>query len=47
MSLRLAELLETGGFDWRDLRHRETYLREWVRGAFSPVKAEPRVPAGR
>ena len=47
MSPRLAALLETGEFDWHDPRHRETYLREFVRGAFSPVKAEPRVPAGR
>lgn len=47
MSPRLAELLDSGEFDWHDARHRETFLREFVRGAFSPVKTPPRVPAGR
>lgn len=47
MSPHLAQLLEDGGFDWHDPRHRETLLREFVRGAFSPVKTEPRVAVGR
>lgn len=47
MSPQLARLLDGGGFDWDNRWHRETFLREWVRGAFSPLKVEPRVPAGR
>ena len=29
---RLLELLESGELDWDDPRHREAYLRAWVRG---------------
>lgn len=47
MNPGLARLLDAGELDWHDPRHREAYLREWVRGAFSPVKTEPRVAAGR
>jgi len=27
---RLLELLQSGEFDWDNLRHREAYLRAWV-----------------
>jgi hypothetical protein len=47
VSPALERLLESGEFDWHDRRHRETYLREFVRGAFSPVKCDPRVAVGR
>lgn len=30
----LARLLESGEFDWDDLRQREAYLRAWLGGAF-------------
>jgi len=36
---RLLELLESGGLDWDDPRHREAYLRAWVSGS-APRKAE-------
>lgn len=36
MNPRLAELLESGGLDWDDQRHREAYLRAWVAGAAPP-----------
>ena len=31
-SPRLLELIETGELDWDNLRHREAYLRAWVKG---------------
>ena len=30
---RLLDLLESGEFDWDDPRHREAYLRAWVKRA--------------
>jgi hypothetical protein len=30
---RLRELLEKDQLDWDDPRHREAYLRAWVKGA--------------
>ena len=38
-SPRLLELLESGEFDWDNLRHREAWLRAWLNGAL-PRKAE-------
>ena len=35
----LRELLETGAFNWENPRHREAYLRAWVKGGL-PVKKE-------
>ena len=39
MNPRLAELLESGEFDWDNLRHREAFLRAWVNGR-TPRQAE-------
>jgi hypothetical protein len=37
----LAELLDSGRFDWDNPRHREAYLRAWARGEVpSPGKEE-------
>lgn len=37
----LAELIESGEFDWDDLRHREAYLRAWVNGTAPPPPSRP------
>ncbi len=42
---RLRELLESGGLDWDNPRHREAYLRAWVNGQLP--KAEENVPDER
>ena len=42
---RLLELLESGEFDWDNLKHREAYLRAWVNGGL-PKQSEPDPPAG-
>ena len=36
---RLLELLGSGEFDWDNPRHREAYLRAWVKGEL-PGKTE-------
>ncbi len=36
VSRRLLDLLESGEFDWDNLRHREAYLRAWVTGSAPP-----------
>ena len=36
MNQRLLELLERGELDWDDLRHREMYLRTWVKTGSGP-----------
>ena len=38
---RLTELLESGGFDWDDPRHREAYLKAWL-NAPRKQEEEPR-----
>jgi hypothetical protein len=44
-SPRLLELIETGELDWDNLRHREAYLRAWVKGSLPP-KDEETAPDG-
>jgi hypothetical protein len=39
---KLAELLESGEFDWDNDQHREAYLRAFTVGAFS--EHPPSVP---
>jgi ATP-dependent helicase YprA (DUF1998 family) len=33
---RLLDLLESGKLDWDNPRHREAYLRAWVKGDVKP-----------
>jgi hypothetical protein len=33
---RLAALIESGGFDWDNEKHREAYLRAWTAGTAPP-----------
>jgi hypothetical protein len=37
---RLRELIETGALDWDNPRHREAYLRAWVKNELPARKAE-------
>jgi hypothetical protein len=41
---KLRDLIESGGLDWDDDRHREAYLKAWAAGVFSAHPPEvPRV----
>ena len=40
---RLLELIERGELDWDNLRHREAYLRAWVKGEL-PARGEGKAP---
>ena len=41
MNPALAALIESGEFDWDDPRHREMYLRTWVKTGNGPfVRSE-------
>ena len=42
---RLLELLGSGEFDWDNPRHREAYLRAWVKGEVKA--AEDQAPDDR
>ena len=35
---RLRELLDKNEFDWENLRHRETYLHEWIHGRLADYR---------
>ena len=37
---RLLDLIESGELDWDNLRHREAYLRAWVKGEVSGKTTE-------
>ena len=37
---RLAALLESGELDWDNPRHREAYLRAWIKGDLKEEAAE-------
>ena len=43
---RLADLLERGELDWDNLRHREAYLRAWVKGEVPAARDEETAPDG-
>ena len=42
---KLAELINSGQFDWDNDTHREAYLRAWVNGAAPPPDPEKEADA--
>ena len=41
MNQHLATLIDSGGFDWDNPRHREAYLKAWIAGTAPPPPRRP------
>lgn len=39
--MTVADLIESGEFDWDNDKHREAYLRAWVNGTAPPPPGRP------